>query len=265
MSILLFLSEQHREMMMEWDLLLKDLVSVSTWDLLLKDLVSVSTWDLLLKDLVFASTVVRGTYAQKNTRKQNIYFLVTRKRNSVSETPKLFFPRHQNFLFQRHQNFPFPRRQNFPFPRPQNRIPFPPHSKQNSVSTPALETEVCFHSTRNEIPLHLNRNSVSTPLKMEFCFQITLLYKPQQLVVWCSVPATATSSQVQSLSIISNGFSQQGCLDLYLDSQILLRRLLTSSSKISFWFQKLTAHASKNLGKMLLVQNVMKLYDTNQD
>jgi hypothetical protein len=118
-------------------------------------------------------------YAQKNTRKQNIRFLVTRKQNSVSKTPKLFFPRHQNFLFPRHHNFPFPRRQNFPFPRHQNRILFPLHSKQNSVSTP-LETEFCFHSTRNKIPLHSKQNSVSTPLKTEFCFQITLLYTLQQ-------------------------------------------------------------------------------------
>jgi hypothetical protein len=33
------------------------------------------------------------------------------------------------------------------------------------------------------------------------------------LVVWCSGPATATSSQVQSAKIILDGFSQQGCLD----------------------------------------------------
>jgi hypothetical protein len=72
----------------------------------------------------------------------------------------LFLSEQHNFPFLRHQNFPFPRCQNFPFPRQQNGIPFPLHSKRNSVSTPL---EAKFYYTQNGIlfPLHSKRNSVS--------------------------------------------------------------------------------------------------------
>ncbi len=59
----------------------------------------------------------------------------------------------------------------------------------------------------------------------------------RMLIVWCSGLAIAPSSRVQSAKNISDGFSRWGCLDSKLDAQILLRCLLTSSSKISVWFQ----------------------------
>jgi hypothetical protein len=58
----------------------------------------------------------------------------------------------------------------------------------------------------------------------------------RMLIAWCSGLATATSSWVQSAKNILDGFSWWGCLDSNLDVQILLRCLLTSSSKISVWF-----------------------------
>ncbi len=69
---------------------------------------------------------------------------------------------------------------------------------------------------------------------------ILLVLNPKvkrMLVVRCSGLATATSSQVQSTKNILDGFSLQGCLDLKLDGQILLRRLVTSSSKTNVWFR----------------------------
>jgi hypothetical protein len=65
---------------------------------------------------------------------------------------------------------------------------------------------------------------------------ILLVLNPKikrMLVVRCSGLVTATSRQVQSAKNILNGFSLQGCLDSKLDARILLRRLVTSSSKNS--------------------------------
>ncbi len=87
----------------------------------------------------------------------------------------------------------------------------------------------------------------------------------RMLIVQCSGLATATSSQVQSAKNILDGFSLLGCLDLKLDARILIRRLVTSSSKKSVWFQQLTFRASRNLEKVLVVQDILKLYNTNQD
>jgi hypothetical protein len=47
--------------------------------------------------------------------------------------------------------------------------------------------------------------------KIPFCWYSK---KKRMLVVQCSGPATATSSQVRRAIIISNGFPRQGCLDL---------------------------------------------------
>ena len=91
---------------------------------------------------------------------------------------------------------------------------------------------------------------------------ILLVLNPKikrMLVVWCSGLATATSSWVQSVKIILDGLSLRGCLESKVDAQILLRRLVTSSSKASVWFQYLTFHASRNLDKVLGVQNILKI------
>ncbi len=86
-----------------------------------------------------------STYAQKNTRKQNIHFLVTRKQNSVSKTPKLSISKTQILSVSKTPN-----------------LSISETPKQNSISTP-LETKFCFHSTQNKIlfPLHLKQNFVS--------------------------------------------------------------------------------------------------------
>jgi hypothetical protein len=131
----------------------------------------------LLKDLVFASTVVREYVRTKKHQETNHPFpshketefhfrdtktiLSKTPKLSVSETPKLFVSE-----------------------MPKLSVSETP--KWNSVSTP-LETEFCFHSTQNKIPLHLKRNSVSTPLETEFCFWITLLYKPQHVVLKATI------------------------------------------------------------------------------
>ncbi len=86
-----------------------------------------------------------STYAQKNTRKQNICFLVTRKQNSVSKTPKLF-----RFWDTKLSISETPK------------LSVSETPKWNSISTP-LKTKFCFPSTWNEIlvPFHSKWNSVS--------------------------------------------------------------------------------------------------------
>ncbi len=135
---------------------------------MLKDLVSITTRDLLLKDLIFASTIV-PEYIRTKKHQETKHPFPSHKETEfrfqdtetiLSKTPKLFVSKTPKLSVSK---------------MPKLSVSETP--KRNSVSTP-LETEFCFHSTRNKIPLHLKRNSVSTPLEMEFCFLITLLYKP---------------------------------------------------------------------------------------
>ncbi len=65
------------------------------------------------------------------------------------------------FCFQDTKTIPFLRHQNFPFPRHQ-KLTVSKTPKWNSIST-SLKMKFCFHSTWNKIlfPLHSKQNSVS--------------------------------------------------------------------------------------------------------
>jgi hypothetical protein len=106
-------------------------------DLLLKDLVSVSTQDLSLKDLVFASTIVREYVCTKKHQETKhpfpshteTEFRFQDTKTILSKTPKLSVSKTPKLSLSE---------------MPKRFVSKTP--KWNSISTP-LETEFCFHST----------------------------------------------------------------------------------------------------------------------
>ncbi len=110
------------------------------------------------------------------------------------------------------------------------------------TQTPRVMRKNCWRSCE---PSHLAEPVIPSLVTTEQARATTtkttilLVLNPQlkrMLVVWCSGLATALSSRVQSVKNILDGFSRGVCLDSKLDARILLRCLVTSSSRTSVWF-----------------------------